>query len=155
MTSNNDGAGDQEPDIVRFQKTFARVSGALALMVAAIPAAIGWTGAIPALSDTHQKFSQVNVSVMTFSSIGLIYYYRNELSSTFVVKEKSGIIRRILIHTPAYCFILSILSSYLYFHAYESAEPNEFWPILAYSGMFVFPAVLLTIITLRDFTSGN
>ena len=149
--SKNESSNKEEHDIIKFQRTFSRVSGALALMVAAVPAAIGWTEAIPTLSDTQQKFSQVNVSVMSFSSIGLIYYYRDAFSSAFSEKVVDNIRSKLLRHTPLYCFVLSIASTYLYFLAYESAAPSTFWPVLAYSGMFVFPAILLATISLKDF----
>lgn len=142
-------------DITQFQKTFTRTSVALAMMVSAIPVAIGWTDAIPTLSDTHQKFSQVNVSVTSFSAIGLIYYYRDALSSAFLNQDKSGVLRSIIRHAPLIFLMLSFICTYLYFKAYEDAGPDEFWPLLAYSGIFVFPAMLLAMIALKDFATNR
>ena len=69
-----------------FKDFFTSYSGALAMIVAAIPAILGRTDLIPTLDADQKSFVQVYVSILSFFSIELIYFYRRVIGRIVLQK---------------------------------------------------------------------
>ena len=134
-----------------FLRVFSNFIGGLAIIVAALPSAISWTGLIPQLSGDFRLFSQVSVSVVCYLCIGLVFHYRTPLIDVYFGKKVGRGLKNFVLILPIICLSISIGAFLAYYHAVNYNLTLDIWPLFSYICAFSFPVLGLSLMAIREY----
>jgi hypothetical protein len=138
-----------------FTSVFSNLIGGLALIIAALPTAITWTGLIPQLSPDFRLFSQVAVSVVCYLCIGLVFHYRRYLAKVNFGSSQPSWGKTNLLALLIGCPIASVISFLAYYHAVINNLTLSVWPLFAYICAFSFPVIGLSLMAVREYAQNK